>query len=95
MTEEEKKGPSADMNTVRFVSLVSMFAASAYQSLGKIANPLTGKVERNLDSAQGMIDILLMLREKTKGNLNEDEDKVLNSTISDLQMNLLQSPKKK
>lgn len=92
MAEEEKY--QTDMDTARFISLVSMFSASAYQSMGKLANPLTGKAERNLEAAKGFIDILIMLRGKTSGNLSEDEKKWLESTISDLQMNYIREKEK-
>jgi uncharacterized protein DUF1844 len=94
MTEEMKIPTSQDMDTVRFFSLITMFASSAYQSMGKIANPMTGKIERNLDSAQGFIDILIMLKTKTNGNLTDDEEKIITSTISDLQMNFVQEKAK-
>jgi Domain of unknown function (DUF1844) len=94
MTEEMKIPTSQDMDTVRFFSLITMFASSAYQSMGKIANPMTGKAERNLDSAQGFIDILVMLKTKTNGNLTDDEEKIITSTISDLQMNFVQEKAK-
>lgn len=91
---EDKKFDGRDMDTVRFFSLVSMFATSAYQSMGKIANPMTGKVERNLDGAQGMIDILIMLKKKTEGNLTEEETKILASSITDLQLNFVKEKDK-
>jgi len=94
MTEETKIPTPRDMDMVRFFSLVTMFASSAYHSMGKIANPMTGKVERNLDSAQGFIDILVMLKTKTNGNLTDDEEKIITSTISDLQMNFVQEKAK-
>jgi len=89
MNDADKTPSPRDMDTVRFISLISMFASSAYQSMGKIANPITGKVERNLDGAQGMIDILVTLQKKTRGNLTKDEERMLTSTISDLQMNFV------
>ena len=91
---EEKKPTGMDMDTARFISLVSMFYTSAYQSMGKLANPLTGKAERNLEAAQGFIDILIMLRSKTAGNLTDDEQKLLNSSISDLQLNFIKEKEK-
>jgi len=94
MNEENKIPTAQDMDMVRFFSLVTMFASSAYQSMGKIANPVTGKVERDMDTAQGFIDILLMLKKKTAGNLSENEEKILDSTISDLQMNFVQEKAK-
>lgn len=94
MNEKSKDSAPRDMDTVRFFSLVSMFASSAYQAMGKISNPVTGKVERNLDGAQGMIDILLMLGKKTEGNLSEDEKRLLTSTITELQMNFVKEKEK-
>lgn len=94
MTEENKIPSSQDMDSIRFFSLVSMFASSAYHSMGKIANPATGKIERDMDSAQGFIDILIMLKKKTSGNLTENEAKIMESTISDLQINFVQEKNK-
>jgi len=93
--EEKKSQPTPqDMDTVRFISLVSMFASSAYMSMGKIANPATGKSERDLDAARGFIDILVMLKARTAGNLTRDEEKMISSTISDLQMNFVREKEK-
>jgi hypothetical protein len=94
MNEQDRQPTSQDMDTVRFISLVSMFASSAYMSMGKIANPATGKAERDLDAARGFIDILVMLKTKTAGNLTKDEDKIITSTISDLQMNFVKEKEK-
>lgn len=74
---------------IQFVNLVSALAASAMQQLGKLVHPLSGKTEVNLQGARSTIDLLEMLREKTKGNLNEDETQLLRSTISNLQLNFV------
>jgi hypothetical protein len=71
----------------QFISLVMMLTSAAWQQLGKVPNPVTGKIEKELTHAQVTIDLLVMLKEKTKGNLNADEDKMINSTISNLQLN--------
>ena len=68
-------------------SLVSMFASACWQQLGKIPNPVDNKITKDLKSAQVTIDMLLMLRDKTKGNLTKTEEKLLEDTISNLQMN--------
>lgn len=70
-----------------FLSLVMMLASAAWQQLGKVPSPVTGKVEREIANAQITIDILAMLRDKTKGNLSADEEKFLSNTVSDLQLN--------
>ncbi len=72
---------------IAFVNLVSALTASAMQQLGKLVNPLTGKTEINLAGAKSSIDLLEMLRVKTKGNLNQDETRLLDVTIANLQLN--------
>lgn len=94
MEEKDRKPTSQDMDTVRFISLVSMFASSAYSSMGKIANPATGKVERDLDAARGFIDILIMLKTRTEGNLTKEEERLIASTVSDLQLNFVREKEK-
>jgi len=72
--------------TQRFIEFVMMQQQNAALFLGLIPNPQTGKGEANLDVARMFIDQLVMIREKTRGNLIEDESKILNSAISNLQM---------
>ncbi|MBT5957380.1 MAG: DUF1844 domain-containing protein, partial [Nitrospina sp.] len=62
--------------------------------LGDIADPETGKTETNLPAVQQTIDMLLMLKEKTQGNLNEEEAKLLEQLIYELQMKFVQKSKK-
>lgn len=75
------------MEQVGFIGLITSFYFACWQQLGKIANPITGKIERNLEQARYSIDMLIMLREKTKGNLTDDEKKALDEAIANLQMN--------
>ncbi|MCK4667596.1 DUF1844 domain-containing protein [Candidatus Dependentiae bacterium] len=77
------------MHSFLFIMLVRQYESSAYQFMGKVANPFSGKVERNLDTAKTFIDILLMLKDKTKGNLSTEEDKVLEVTLTNLQLNYM------
>lgn len=71
----------------QFMALVSLLANSALQHLGKVMNPVTGKVEKNLEAAGMTIDWLTMLKTKTQGNLTQEEDRILSSYISNLQLN--------
>jgi hypothetical protein len=77
-----------------FLQMVLTLQTSAMQHLGKIASPFTGKVERDLMSAKAAVDMLVMLREKTKGNLNDAENKVLDHVIYELQMNYVDEANK-
>jgi len=72
--------------TQRFIEFVMMQQQNAALFLGLIPNPQTGKGEVNLEVARMFIDQLVMIRAKTRGNLIEDELKILNSAISNLQM---------
>ncbi len=56
-------------------------------AMGKIKNPVSDKIERNLEHAKIYIDTLDMLHTKTKGNLSEYEDKFLTETLKELKLN--------
>jgi hypothetical protein len=75
---------------MKFNLIVSFFAEMGWQALGKISNPLTGKTEKNLEIAKQVIELLETLKEKTKGNLTDEENRFLNSTIADLQLNYVE-----
>ncbi|MCX7917271.1 MAG: DUF1844 domain-containing protein [bacterium] len=72
---------------MNFNLIVTFFAEMGWQSLGKIPNPLTGKIEKKLEVVKEIIELLEILKEKTKGNLTEEEDRFLNTTIANLQLN--------
>jgi type III secretory pathway component EscR len=59
----------------------------AMMAMGKIKNPVTDKIERNLEHAKIYIDSLDMLMAKTKGNLSEYEEKFLTETLKELKLN--------
>jgi len=71
----------------QFLSLVIMLASACWQQMGKVPNPVSGKIEKELNHAQITLDLLLMLRDKTKGNLTPEEEQLISNTISDLQLN--------
>ena len=70
-----------------FLVLVSIFEASGWQALGKFPNPVDGKTELNLKAAENTIEILILLREKSRNNLTADEEKYLSAAIANLQLN--------
>jgi len=76
-------------NSYLFQHLIAMFQTLALQQLGKLINPITGKLERDLQQARITIDMLQMLRVKTSGNLTEDERRLLENVIVELQMNFV------
>ena len=80
-----------EMNLSLFSQLVVTLATSCLQHLGKLVNPMTRKAEINLDAAQATIEVLDMLQDKTKGNLDKDEDKMLRDTVTALKMNYVET----
>lgn len=79
---------------IDFSTFVLSLTSSAFVGLGDMADPATGKKEVNLPAVQQTIDMLVMLKEKTKGNLTEDENKLLEQLIYELQMKYVSKVKK-
>lgn len=83
-----------DKNIQLFMYLVSTFEMAAMQAMGKLANPLTNKVEKNLEQAQFSIDVLDMIKEKSKGNLSEYENRYIENALGQLKLNFLDEKQK-
>lgn len=69
-----------------FLGYIASLGFQAMIFLGEIPNPLTQKSEKNLSQAKLLIDTLVILRDKTKGNLDEREKQLLDNSIGELQM---------
>jgi hypothetical protein len=76
-------------NEYLFHHLVAMFQTLALQQLGKLVNPITGKLERDLQQARITIDMLQMLKDRTAGNLEQSERMILDRALLELQMNFV------
>tara|TARA_B100000424_G_scaffold52359_1_gene37401 strand:- start:4764 stop:5141 length:378 start_codon:yes stop_codon:yes gene_type:complete len=77
-----------------FIHLVNTFVQSAWISLGKVKNPVSDELERNLDQASYYIDLLDMLQTKMKGNLSEWEEQYILHSLSELKLNFIDEKKK-
>ena len=93
MAEVQRDTQGSTEDTLRFLDMVGLFGTQAMIALGKLANPATGKAEKNLPAARLFIDTLEMLESKTKGNLNSDETKVLHATLTDLRLMYVEESK--
>ncbi|BDU50068.1 DUF1844 domain-containing protein [Haliovirga abyssi] len=78
-----------------FLGLVYSLQMQTMMSLGKLANPVSGKIEKNLEIAKMNIDMLEMLEEKTKGNLTDEESKFITNLLTDLRLNYVEEIKTK
>ncbi|MBP9096160.1 MAG: DUF1844 domain-containing protein [Ignavibacteria bacterium] len=83
-----------DKSTQMFFSLIYSFQMQTMMHLGKIKNPVSDKIETDLQAAQATIDLIEMLSEKTKGNLAEEEKRFLDSALSDLKLNYVEESSK-
>ncbi len=77
-----------------FTQLLSVFYSSAMMALGKLKNPSTDKIERNLEQAKISIDILELIKEKTKNNLTDSQKRMLEGLLTDLRLNFVDESNK-
>ena len=97
--EAHKKDPTKEQAAsqpfkIDFSTFIMSLTSSAFYHLGDIADPETGKTETNLPAVQQTIDMLIMLKEKTQGNLSEEEGKLLEQLTYELQMKFVAKNKK-
>ena len=80
--EEEIKTPP--LPEVNFTTLIFSLSSSALFHLGEVADPQAGENKKDLPLAKHTIDTIAMLKEKTEGNLTEEEQKFMESVLADL-----------
>ena len=83
---------AADRN---FMIMVAQLEYGALMALGLMENPVTKEKKKELPQAQMFIDQLDMLKTKTKGNLNSEEDKVIGDAASRLKMAYVEAVREK
>jgi len=86
----EKYGRPPEMT---FSTFILSLSSSAAMSLGGYQDPVSGHVPQNLELARQSIDILGILQEKTKGNLDAEEEKLLDSSLYELRMRYIEAKK--
>jgi hypothetical protein len=98
---EERREPSGlsasaeALPEINFSTFVIGLSTQALMHLGEIANPMSGKVEIDVPTAKQMIDILALLKDKTRGNLNASEDRLMEDILFDLRMKYVEAVKKR
>lgn len=87
----EKSGGGGGIPPANFETLLSSFVTQALFAMGAIPDPQTGKPALHLDLARYQIDMLSVLEEKTKGNLTDEETKMLAGTLYELRTRYVQA----
>lgn len=84
--ELQSEPEDAEPERTMFNEFLMGIASSAFIYLGLVEHPATGRRQVDMTAAKESIDMLLMLREKTKGNLTHGEEKFFDDLLSDLKM---------
>ena len=90
-SQESKNIPLPEINFATFILSIS---SSVLLHFGDVPDPISGKKERNLPMAKQTIDILGILKEKTEGNLDKEEEQLLENLLHDLRLKYVQECKK-
>jgi hypothetical protein len=77
-----------------FSTFVLSLSTSVLVSLGELPDPLKNEEDLNLPLAKQTISLIEMLTEKTKGNLSEEEERMINNILYDLRMKYVEKAKK-
>jgi len=89
----KKEAESPPLPEVSFNSLIFSLSSTVFFHLGEIADPQSGKKAKDLPLAKHTIDIIAMLKEKTEGNLTEEEKKFIENILTDLRLRYVNSTK--
>jgi hypothetical protein len=84
-------GQQGPMPSASLELLVTMLATEAMVALGQIPHPATGQAQTDRGQAQYLIDLISVLRDKTKGNLTTREEQVIETLLHELRMAFVQS----
>ena len=85
--------PAATLPAVDFHTFVLSLGSSALLHLGELEHPDVGAPQKDLPLAKHTIDILVMLEEKTRGNLTPAEEKLIGSLLYDLRLRYVEAQK--
>ena len=85
-TKEERADQDIPLPEINFTNFLLSLSTSVLIQLGEVQDPMTNQNEKNLPIAKQTIDLLGMLREKTKGNLTPDEEKLFENLLYDLRI---------
>lgn len=87
--KEKHEGKKEFLPPLDFSSLILPFYTQALIKLGLMEDPLSKKSNESLELSKRLIDLLELLKERTKGNLQKEEEAFLESCLAHLKMNYL------
>jgi hypothetical protein len=90
---QEKIPTDPEEPALDFFNYIASLGFQAMIFLGEVPNPMTNQTEKNVKQAKFLIDTLVLLREKTSGNLSKEEAELLNGSIYELQLRYVEIAK--
>lgn len=91
---EKSKKRDIPLREINFATFILSLSSSAMLHFGDIEDPVSGKKERNLQGAKQTIDMIDMLKEKTKGNLTKEEEMLIENVLYELKIRYVDESKK-
>jgi len=92
-TEQHAPAPESQEETIDFITVLFSYVHTALIHLGEVPDPLQKTTSENLPGAKQMIEILELMQDKTKGNLEEHEKEYLSGALFDLRMRYMKKAK--
>lgn len=90
---KQPKEPTPPLPPIDFNTFILSLASSVQVHLGFLPDPVEGRTSKNFDLAKQTIDVLGILEEKTNGNLNEAEEKLLKDILHTLRLQFVEAKK--
>jgi len=88
------EGEDAPLPDIDFSTFIFSLSSSAMLHLGLMENPYTKTIDKNISLAKQTIDIISMLKDKTKGNLSEEEENLITHLLTELRLKYVTEVKK-
>ncbi len=76
---------------IDFTTVLLGFASSALIHMGAQVHPESGVVDKDAALAREVLDLLALLREKTRGNLTTEEERFFDSLLTDLRLKFVEA----
>lgn len=94
-TMKEADEHAGQPHEIDFATFIFSLATGALIQCGIAPDPMTGKVTKNLELAKQNIDLLALLKDKTKGNLTKDETELMESLLAEVRVRFVEASKTK
>jgi len=90
-SSEPAQAETSTLPALDFATFILSLSSSVLINLGILENPITKKSEKDIKAAKQTIDLIALLKEKTGGNLTEDESKLIGDLLTELQLQYCRS----